>query len=237
MISVAIVEDDIVFSNLLSSYLNRYASQHDETFGISVFSNGIDFLTNYQANYEIIFMDIDMPHLNGLETARKLRKLDNSSILIFVTNLARYAIKGYEVDAMDYILKPLNYSAFSLKVQKAVSLCHKNTDTKISLSTRTGNIVFPVSSIYYVESSGHRIDYHTEHGTYSGYGTLKSVEEQLPSDCFYRCNSCYIVNLNYITSCDGFIIQVGKEQLSVSRARKKQFLEALHQYYISRGWR
>lgn len=236
MLSVAIVEDESSFSDLLSSYLNQYSDAHGESFSVSTFINGIEFLNNYSANYDIIFMDIEMPFMNGMETAQKLRKIDHSAVLIFITNLARYAIKGYEVDAMDYILKPLNYPAFAMKMQKAIRLCQKKQEEKITIATRTGSICFPASSVFYIESVGHHMEYHTEHGLYTGYGTLKKLEEQLPRTIFFRCNSCYIINFHFVKGYDGNTVQVGDTTLTISRARKKQFLEALHQFYISRGW-
>ena len=235
MINVAIVEDQKKEADLLCACLRRYSEQHKENFDIAVFENGIEFLTKYQANFDIIFMDIELPDMNGMSVAHKLRSIDNSSILIFVTNISKYAINGYEVGAMDYILKPLNYPAFELKINKAVASCKKNRDNKIHISTREGYRNISASSIIYIESRGHRIEFHTENGEYIEYGTMKNLESLLPETMFFRCNSCYIINFSFISSYNGYTVKVGNEELIISRARKKQFMEKLHRYYVSMG--
>ena len=110
MTRIAIVEDDALSAKLLFSYIKKYEQETNGEFEAIIFENGYKFLENYKSGaYEIIFMDINMPHLSGIETAIDLRKLDESVALIFVTNLAQYAINGYEVSALDFMLKPVSY--------------------------------------------------------------------------------------------------------------------------------
>lgn len=79
------------------------------------------FLTNYQPRFDIIFMDIEMPYINGLESAEKLRQSDKGTLLIFTTNLGHVAAKGYEVEAFDFVVKPLHYESLYLKLNRAVA--------------------------------------------------------------------------------------------------------------------
>lgn len=235
MIHIAIVEDETEASEQLKKYLYRFGKENNETFQIHVFADGFQFLTKYQAVYDIIFMDIEMPLMDGMNVAYKLREIDQTSILIFVTNLTQYAIKGYEVDAMDYILKPVNYAAFSMKIRKAILKCKPQSALKLRISTKTEDICFSLSSLIYIESHGHQICYHTEQGDYEAYGTLKAVEEKLPGEHFFRCNSGIIVNLNFVSGYNGLDVVLGTIHLPISRARKKEFTKAFHQYFISTG--
>lgn len=110
LFSIAIVEDNDMEAQVLKEYLQRYASEMDSTIEIVRFNSGFKFLDGYKAKYDAVFMDIEMPDMDGMTAARKLRTYDKNIAIIFVTNMAKYAINGYEVDALDYFLKPVHYS-------------------------------------------------------------------------------------------------------------------------------
>lgn len=230
MINIAIVEDKSSEADRLKSCLDRFQTEKQEPLQYFLFQNAVSFLDQYRAQYDIIFMDIEMPDMNGMEAAQRLRAIDNSSILIFVTHLAQFAVKGYEVDAMDYILKPVNYPALAIKLQRAISRRRSEEGQELLLTTNSGVLRLRTSSLKYVEIYNHHIFYHTEQGDFSAYGTLKQVEKQLPSREFFRCSSSCIVNLRHVTEIDGLNVTVDGKVLSISRLKRKEFMEELHQY-------
>lgn len=119
MLRVAIVEDSAGDRIRLRSYLEKFSGECDETIRITEFFDGTSFLESYQSDYDLILLDIEMPHLiNGMETAQELRLRDARVLHIFITNVAQYARNGYEVDALDYMIKPVNYYAFALKLKR-----------------------------------------------------------------------------------------------------------------------
>ena len=132
---------------------------------------------------------------------------------------------------MDYILKPLEYNAFLLKIRKVVNYCYRLGNKCLKLSTTTGMVRLSVNDLLYVEISRHDIIYHTAHGMLSGYGTMKQVEQALGEFGFYRCNSCYLVNMRYVKRIQDYMVIVGDHELSISHPRKKDFLRALDEYY------
>lgn len=226
MINIAIVEDEAVEAERLSEYLRRYEKETGGTkFHIVRFADGISFLTNYKAEYDIIFMDIEMPDLDGMATAHKLRIQDPGVILVFVTNMAQFAVKGYEVDAMDFMVKPVPYDNFRLKVARAIKKLEYKRDDKLVVYGRTGASVVMIPKIRYVEVVNHMLTFYTVEGAVSATGTLKNIEEKLVGRGFSRANSCYLVNLDYVTGYEDGIAELGQDRLSVSRSHRKQFMK------------
>ena len=112
MIRVAIVEDEDIAARQLEQCLQQYESGHDIRFSSCRFRDALEFLEQYQPLYDLIFMDIGMPGLDGMEAAVRLRAMDSVTPLIFVTSMVQYAVRGYEVDALDFVVKPVRYPTF-----------------------------------------------------------------------------------------------------------------------------
>jgi DNA-binding LytR/AlgR family response regulator len=191
------------------------------------FGSGEAFLGGYQPVYDIVLMDIELPSINGMETAKALRRLDSFVLLVFVTNMVQYAVSGYEVDALNYILKPVNRFDFALKMNKAISRTAKRTEESVQIRAGKDLYMLPVAAIRYLEVDGHYIVYHTTEGDYSEYITLKEAEKKLDKPYFVRCNRCYLVNLKYVAAVRDDVVQVGRDELLISRPQKKAFLNAL----------
>ena len=234
MFNVAIVDDERSARESLFSFLDKFSKGENMTFGIQEFGNGADFLSACaKQKFDVIFLDIDMPGINGIETGEKLRIFNKTSIIIFVTNLAQYAIKGYAIHAYDYIVKPLNYEAFYLKMKELTPLLNNLGKHTLVLSISSlKKVVITMENILYIESSSHDIYYHMEDKTvYRIYGTLGKPEKNLPKKMFVRCNSCYLINLSQVSSIKGDDVVIGDERLKISRLKKKAFLRAFEDYY------
>ena len=228
MIRIAIVEDEDLEAKELEESLKRYEKEHDEVFDIQRYRNGLLFLSDDKALFDLIFLDVEMPMMDGLKTAGRIREKDSQVVLVFVTKLFQYAVNGYEYNAADFIIKPIRYASFSLKMDKIQKKCHHAADRYIQLKYSGGLRRLPVSELIYVELQGHRIIYHTDDGDLTYYGNGKQVEETLSEEDFFRCNSGYFVNLKRVTGLDGFTVSLGDTELQVSHSRKKAFMEALH---------
>ena len=131
LIRIAIVEDEPTERDRIKVYLEEIAQEDQTQFDIEQYSSGMAFVMRGMKDYDLVLMDIDMPNLNGIETAKALRKVDQSATLIFVTNMAQYAISGYEVNAIDFILKPVNRYSFAIKIKRAISRTAKKNDNAI----------------------------------------------------------------------------------------------------------
>ena len=234
MYRVAVVEDEQEAAEALCECLNRYSEEQSVNFEILRYDTGLKFLAAYKSTIDLVFMDIEMPDIDGIKTAEKLRQADLCVGLVFITNLAQYAIKGYEYDALDYILKPLSYPVFKLKLSRILARIRKN-DKNIVLSSRSGQNVMPINSICYVEVSAHKIIYHTENCDYTEYGTLKEALKKFPANQFIRCNNCSLVNLAHVMGYNGSVLEVGGYKLEISRSRKREVIAAYNAYRLGEG--
>lgn len=232
---IAIVEDDEAAEKQLEEALHRYETEHALAFAIAWYPSGVAFLEQWNRDADIVFMDIEMPGLNGIDTARKMRETAAETILIFVTNLAQYAIAGYEVNALDYVLKPLNYFSFKLKIAKALEMAQRSSGSMLQVNTDHGTEYIRAADVWYIEVQGHDLLYHTPHGTLKTSGALKKLETQLLEEGFFRCNYCYLVNLRHVGYLHGSSVMVGEDELQISRNRKKEFLLRLNQFYGKGG--
>lgn len=228
MINILIVEDKQSEYELLSNYLLQFSQTNNIKFSIKWYINAVDFLENY-VTADIIFMDIEMPLLNGMEASVKLRSIDKEVPLIFVTNMAQYAIKGYSVNAVDFLLKPINYARLSSLLKKTLSiLCQKN-DVEIFIKVSNGVRKIYANSILFVEIIDHLLIYHTEMGQIEVWGKIVDAEKTLPQNQFIKCNRSQIVNLKKIISIenDEIILENSKEKLLISGSKKKAVLNAI----------
>ena len=122
MIKVAIVDDNRKDADILVQYLKKFGEQNEHCeIKVDYFDNGLQFIVDYKAVYDIIFMDIEMPMMDGIETSYRLRKIDKRVALLFVTNMAQLAVRGYEVDAMDFIVKPFKPDRILATAEKILS--------------------------------------------------------------------------------------------------------------------
>lgn len=230
MINIALVEDEDSAAKVMLGYLNRFTSDKGVKFNTVRFSDAVGFLANYNSNFDIVLMDIEMPDLSGMEAARKLREIDKTVILIFVTNMAQFAVKGYEVDAMDFIVKPVDYFVFSVKLGRALDRVTFNRDVKLRIKTENGVVNLLSSKIKYIESVKHLLIFYTTDGEFRSYGTLKETEAALSAVNFVRCNSCYLVNLRYVNCVHGYTVTVDGEELLISHPKRKDFVKSLNDY-------
>ena len=231
MTNIAIVEDDVKTQELLKSYLADFTAKSGEEFRVHCFENPVNFLTDYRANYDIVLMDIELPHMNGMEVSHKLREMDKSVTLIFVTNMAQFAVEGYAVDAFDYIVKPVSCDDFALKLDRALKRIRRASDVKLKIAVNYSIKLILSSQLKYVEVIGHKLIYHTvSDGNLTTTGTLKEVEEKLAGKGFAKCNNCYLVNLRFVTGIEKQTVTVGDEELQISYPKRKDFMRALNDH-------
>ena len=235
MKNIAVVEDQDGAASNLASYIEKFAAQTEQKFNIVRFRTGTDFLEDYRAVYAVVFMDIQMPGINGMDAAVELRRRDKTVSIIFITNLVQYAQKGYEVDAVGFLVKPVNYYDFSMKFQKALDIYVMNEERGITLSLPGGMCRISTDKLMFVEIINHRLYYHLVDDVVEMTGVLSNVEKQLHDYGFLRCNKCYLVNPKFIVSVRNSEVQVGNHTLQISRPRRAAFMAELANWFGGNG--
>ncbi len=227
MYSVAVVDDEKTFSDQMTLMLRRWADEHDTELDITCFQDGIEIAEDFRHRWDIIFLDIQMKLLDGLDTARRIRACDSDVIIIFVTTMAQYAINGYEVDAFDYILKPLSYPQFGLRMAKAIRTAEKKKAHRYVCLKKYSDVVkVSTDDLLYIEVSGHTLRYVTDNETYEKRATIGEAEKELDGLPFARCSLSFLVNLKRVDRVSGDTVMIGPHRLPISRNRKKEFLQA-----------
>lgn len=231
MIRIAIVEDDIESARKINGYINRYSEETNERFSVTIYSDGDEIASDYKPVHDIIFLDIEMKRFDGMSTAEYIRRFDKDVIIIFITNMAQFAIQGYSVGALDFLLKPVPYFAFSQLLKRSIEKVKLRKDKYILINVSNGIVKQCINSILYIESMRHKMIIHTPEKEYEIISTMKELEQKLKPYYFFRCNHCYLVNLTYITGIKDNCAVIGENTLlPISRSKKKAFLEALTEY-------
>lgn len=230
MIRVAVAEDDKDYRIKLKEYLERYAGEKHRIVKTHFYTDGDGLVEDYRMQYDIILMDIQMKFMDGMSAAREIRKVDPEVVIIFITNMDQYATKGYEVDALDYVLKPVSYFMFSEKLDRAVMRMKNRSAEYLLIDIKGGMKKIDMTQILYIESQGHAVIFHTLSGEITGTGAMKDYEKKLSGYYFCRCNKGFLVNLRFVDGVSGGFVELGGEKLGLSRTRKTPFMQALMDY-------
>lgn len=231
MYRIAVVEDEQQYRDEVCQYIEQYATEHQLNFDVTTYTDGQEIVDDAQKHYDIIFFDIEMTQLNGMDAAKAIRERDANVVMVFITNMAQYAIEGYEVGALDFVLKPIDYYGFSFRLARALGRVQKKQgNLEFAINTPGGIKKLNSNDIYYIEIENRFLVYHTAEGDFSQRGTLQSAEEMFQNYHFVKCNHWYLVNLKYVTEIEENIVHVAGSRLEISRRNRAHFLKEVTEY-------
>jgi two-component system, LytTR family, response regulator LytT len=231
MLRILIVEDDSKAADHLETLLRRYGEEHKDPFRISRLESAFD-ISEEAAAADLIFLDIELPQIGGMDAAKALRAEGLDVPIIFVTNLAQYAMEGYSVDALDFIVKPVDYAALTLRMDHAMDALKARTSRTLCVHSRQGLRAFPLRDLVSVETRGHDIAYCLKSGEeILARKPLREAAEELPSPPFLQVSSGCIVSMAYAVGIEGakIVLSDGREAW-MSRSHRKACLEELARY-------
>ncbi|MFD0705444.1 LytR/AlgR family response regulator transcription factor [Alloscardovia venturai] len=208
---------------------------HDNSAHMSTFSSGSDFLAQHLHSipFDVILLDIEMPGLDGMETARKIREIDEEVIIVFTTRMAQYAVAGYEVDAASYLVKPISERSFALAWHKVIRILHSRKGASIAVDTTDGTVYLSTSEINYIEVRSHMSYYHTTHGVYRAWKSLSAVFRDLKNFDFIEVSRFAIVNMAKVSRFDAAEgdIDIQGDMVHVSRSKKHDVAQSLLDFH------
>jgi len=233
LINIAIVEDERADIEKIEDFLHHFSRENNVKFNIIVFNDGSNFIKEFTIDkFHLVLMDIEMPLLDGISASKKLREIDKDVVLIFITNLAQYAIKGYEVDALDFAIKPLSYHDFVLKLKKG--LRHIKKEKFLYLKDADKTIInISINDVTYIEVDRHYLIIHLiDNTSIRNRGSMKEMNNELKNFGFSLSNSGYLVNLKYVERIDCDSVIVASNRLLISRRKRNLLIKAFNNYII-----
>lgn len=227
MIKVAICDDEPLMVQELAGHLTSYMREKQITaYSVSSFSNGRALLEG--GGFDVIFLDIQMESPDGMETAKLRRRREDHSLVVFVTVLKECVFDAFQVEAYDYLIKPLDSARFHRTMDRVLRFLERRTAKDLVIQRGTGCEVVLLSDIVYCEVLGRKIYLHKSDGTVSDYyDKLEGLERRMDGR-FFKCHRSYLVNLDYVRGCrDGQVLLSQGERIPASRLRERELTQAL----------
>lgn len=231
-LKIAICDDEKLQLNLLETYCNAWLKKNKLQAEITTFSSAEAFLFTYEDNkdFDILLLDIQMKELDGISLAKKLRELEDNLSIIFITGVKDFVFEGYHVQAIDYILKPVEQA----KLELALGRAYKNTqksESYIFLQVENELVKVFEKDILYIESSGHKSIVYTSKNNYEVKKGISILENELKQNYFYKCHRSFIVNILHIDSIAKTDVKINKTLIPIARGKWEELNKAFLNYY------
>lgn len=232
MLQLAVCDDEKVFRSDLRKILGTELELCGIDYHISEFTSGEELIAGLEkADCQILFLDIEMKGIDGVETARRLRETKRQMEIIFVTSYADFVFQGYEVRALNYILKPYEPEKIAAVLHTAPEALDIEAEKYYVIDQRGGSIRVPLSSVKYFSSERRTVHAVTTEREYTFYEKLSDLETELP-DTFVRIHNRYLVHLKYLEAVRQNTAVVDGEELPVSRSCKSGLSIAFAKYML-----
>lgn len=232
MITVAICDDSKKIRESMRKSLEEYAVEKQEDIHICVFCNGEELVEQYNEHCDLMFLDIKMPGMNGIEAAQRIRMVDKKVKIIFLTSLIEYAIEGYSVNATNYILKPMGKHRLFMEIDRCLEEMKEQEEPFLVIHNDKGDYKILIKEIRYIETCNRNILIHTKEEAHICYWKLGEMEKRIGKYGFVRNHASYLVNLCHVEHVEKLEIKVtGDKRIPLSKGKKKDFMEQLAEYW------
>lgn len=221
MFLIGIVDENEQERASLKSCIEAYFAQSKEQCVIHEFSDGVAFIQS-QEKYHMIFLEAQIKEMDGIEAAKFFRMVNKEGEIVFVTHALGMAVRGYEVDAADFLIKPVTEHAAARVLDKLIKKIDLSMSRLLGLRTSKGIYTLAPNDILYIEVYDHDLIYHTVYGEYVVRGNLGEVYKKLEKYYFIQCSRSYLVNMRHIRHIVKESVWVGDEEIRISKSRQKE---------------
>lgn len=232
MFRIAICDDSKYDLKELSTALESLKAEGIE-YELKCYSNGPELIRDFEAGkrYHLLILDMVMEPVNGIDTAKEIRKNDVSMPILIVTSTMEFALEGYQINAWRYLTKPINQEHFLKVVHEILVAVSEKDKSYFLIENDNGITKIKFDDILYFDSNLHTITVHTIKENYSFRGTIGKIEEAYAEQGFFRIHKSYLVNLMYVQRVSKQTVTlVNGENLDLSKLRAATLHEALLDY-------
>lgn len=229
LIRIAVCDDEDIMLNDLTNKITTYMKNTNNSYQVISFSNAEDLLESEEV-FDVIFLDIQMQGMTGMKAARKIRESGTESYIVFVTVLKECVYDAFEVEASDYLLKPVEDERFNRTMNRILHYIEDRGQASLIIQKSTGYKSIRFADIFYCEVINRKIYIYTKQGIIDYYFKIEELERQLETH-FIRCHRSYLVNLQYVCGYENGMTQLQNGQkIPVSRSRQQPFVKAVLNY-------
>ena len=249
VVRIGIVDDEKEAREQLRAVIRRFEEEHQMEFAVQEYDSARAYLSDPHNDCDILYLDIDMPEMTGMELAERIRETNGEMILIFCTNLQQFALNGYSVSALGFLVKPVQWYSHQLYLDRALKVLEKRArrarapeKRRIVIKDGAVSKVVDAGSIRYVEVQQHYLFYHIQENeggrdtVVKTRGTMQEATELLVPRGFVRCSSSFLVNLEHITAVSRMNVYLGEEALPLGRTYKDAFTRDFSRFLAKKGW-
>ena len=235
MYNIGICDDEQVFAAELEKMIGEYARETGTEIRTILFRDGRELLDSDKLQLDLIFLDIQMDRMNGLEAAKCIRERDEKVSIIFLTSLTKYALMGYEYQAVNYIVKPIKYVRLKRELDRWLESYRREDKQYILVTNEDGHHRIHIHTLHYLETYNRNVKIHTDDGELISYKKMKDLEEELRAAHFIRCHSSYLVNPFFVKRVEKLEITLTDgDTIPISQPKRKAVMEQLADYWGDR---
>ena len=248
MIRIGIVDDEPMARQEIVQAVERFGAQNGLEFDVRSYCSAGDYLGDKNNAFDILYLDIDMPGMSGMELAGSIRQTDSSTIIIFCTNLQQFAVNGYEVSALGFLVKPIEWYPFQLYLERALKAVaarerlRGSAGKRIIVKDGAASRVVDVAKLEYVEVRKHNLLFAVRdrasgrEAVLQSRGSMRDLAAELAPYGFARCSASYLVNLAFVTAVNGTDVYLGERVLPIGRTYKDTFKREFARRLATQDW-
>lgn len=229
MIKIAICDDESHFVERMEKMLRVYEEKSKQSFLIKRYEKPLKLLGALKEEFQIYFLDLQMPNMNGLELAKAIRKTDDRSVIFFVTSYREHVFESFQYGVANYIIKPITQIQIDSEMNRVLRKLNTYEQEYLTVKNSNGYLKIYLSDIQYIETYGRNVLFHCQGGRDEiGHFKMQDLEQRLSAYSFIRCHNGYIVNVDYIEGIHELSVTLlSGDVIYTTKTRKKQLIKKL----------